>query len=250
MRCPNALLMSVCVGTEALVVPATPRRVFLFDVMDTIVADPFFQGMHLDVFGFATLEGLYAAQDAQVYLDFEAGRIDEETFCARYFDEAERTRRARAGLPTSVDADSVKSYLRKNCRFVDDGDGVMRENAFGMQTLLRELAMRVQGAELHAMSNYGPWWRIFEEELQLSHLLEWSFISCETGLRKPAPEAFQHALHSLGMDADPSAVIFVDDSKANCDAAAALGIDAIHFRGCATELRSAFIARGFKELRV
>mmetsp|Transcript_8294 Transcript_8294/g.18197 ORF Transcript_8294/g.18197 Transcript_8294/m.18197 type:complete len:247 (-) Transcript_8294:182-922(-) len=227
-----------------------PRRVLLLDVMDTIVADPFFLGMHSDVFGYATLEDLYSVQDVQVYHDFESGRIDEQDFCARYYRAEERERRAAAGLPTSIDADAAKAYISEQVRYIDDGAGVVRENAFGMRTLLRELATRVPGLELHALSNYGPWYRLIEDKLQLSRVLEWSFVSCDTGLRKPHPEAFTHALRSVDLEASPSAAIFVDDSKANCAAAAALGIDAIHFRGCVTELRTALIARGFIELRV
>ena len=91
--------------------------------------------------------------------------------------------------------------------------------------------------------------RIIEEELRLSRFLEWSFVSCESGLRKPDPAAYTQALTSLGLAADPSRVVFVDDSRTNCEAAAALGIDAVQFTDVAS-LRAALVERGFTELIV
>ena len=238
-------LLSPHIG--ALAVP--PRRVILFDVMDTIVADPFFGGMHSDVFGCQSLEELYAVKDPDAYLDFERGIIDESTLCERYFSAAEQERRASAGLDRSPKVDDVRAYLRANYRFIDvPADGTKRENSFGMETLLRELRAFCD-ADLHAFSNYGPWWRIIEDELRLSRFLEWSFVSCESGLRKPDPAAYTQALTSLGLAADPSRVVFVDDSRTNCEAAAALGIDAVQFTDVAS-LRAALVERGFTELIV
>ena len=73
---------------------------------------------------------------------------------------------------------------------------------------------------------------------------------CETGFRKPDPRAFSTALDALEVDVSRDTVVFVDDSQANCDAAGALGIDAIHFKGDSADCRTALIARGFPELRV
>ena len=221
--------------------------------MDTIVADPFFQGMHADVFGCASLEELFAVKDEQAYLDFELGRCDERTLCETYFLPAERRRREQAGLAPDVDPDAAKAYLRAHLRFVDDPPGARRENSFGMESLLREIRARCAGCEVHAFSNYGPWWTVVEETMRLSRFLQWSFVSCETGLRKPDRAAYAHALAVLGLEDEPGRAIFVDDSATNCAAAKAMGIDAIHFTGGArgvTDLRAALIARGFQELVV
>jgi FMN phosphatase YigB (HAD superfamily) len=47
------------------------------------------------------------------------------------------------------------------------------------------------------------------------------------GLRKPDPKIFDLALDVLQRDAEE--VAFIDDRQGNCDAAAALGIHAIHY---------------------
>ena len=56
-------------------------------------------------------------------------------------------------------------------------------------------------------------------------------LSSEVRLIKPAPAAYQHTLHGLGVSAEES--LFVDDRKPNIIAARALGIHAIQFRSIA-----------------
>ena len=64
-------LMSTAAAEERGGTP--PPRVLLLDVMDTLVADPFFRGMHRDVFGCETMKDLFAQKDEQAFLDFEVG---------------------------------------------------------------------------------------------------------------------------------------------------------------------------------
>jgi putative hydrolase of the HAD superfamily len=52
--------------------------------------------------------------------------------------------------------------------------------------------------------------------------------SCYVGLRKPDPKFFELALDVLQRDAEEVALI--DDRQGNCDAAQALGIQAIHYQ--------------------
>ena len=67
------------------------------------------------------------------------------------------------------------------------------------------------------------------------HLL----FSCELKLAKPDPECYAHALARLGASAEE--VIFIDDRSENVTAAAALGLQSLHF-GSPGEVRAA-IAR-------
>ena len=53
------------------------------------------------------------------------------------------------------------------------------------------------------------------------------FLSCDLSVRKPHAEYFEHILTVL--DAPPTDVFFVDDSKPNVETAASLGITAHHF---------------------
>jgi hypothetical protein len=63
------------------------------------------------------------------------------------------------------------------------------------------------------------------------------------GLRKPAAESYQVVTSTLGLA--PRDLIFVDDRRANVDAAAAQGWGAHHFTGAAG-LEEALRARGLE----
>jgi putative hydrolase of the HAD superfamily len=52
-------------------------------------------------------------------------------------------------------------------------------------------------------------------------------FSCELKLAKPDPECYERALATLGASAEE--VIFIDDRSENVTAAAALGLQAVHF---------------------
>jgi len=64
------------------------------------------------------------------------------------------------------------------------------------------------------------------------------------GLRKPAPEAFAAVCEHLGVP--PSSCVFVDDRAVNVDAAAAFGMRALRFEGCADALERGLRERGLE----
>lgn len=224
MHAPKMLTLSLLVvawlpACVALVGSATVGarpRVLLLDVLDTLVVDPFFKGMHSDVFGFESMDEFFAAKDNQAYLDFETGAMTEAECFDRYFLDGR-----------AVDVPALRAYLRRKYKFVPK-----------IEPLLAEL-QALPAVELHVLSNYGPWWTLIEEELALSRYVPWTFVSCQTGVRKPEPAAFQIALDRLGVA--PGEVVFVDDSQTNVDAAAALGMRAVRATGDVPALRSALV---------
>ncbi|MFB7673181.1 HAD-IA family hydrolase [Kitasatospora purpeofusca] len=62
----------------------------------------------------------------------------------------------------------------------------------------------------------------------LDDLFDHVFNSAATGLAKPSPRAYEHALATMGLK--PHQVVFTDDSALNADAARSLGMHAHHFR--------------------
>jgi HAD superfamily hydrolase (TIGR01509 family) len=52
-------------------------------------------------------------------------------------------------------------------------------------------------------------------------------LSCDTGMRKPDPKAYEHLLDTLQMP--PEGVVFIDDKIENVEAAKKLGIDAVQY---------------------
>jgi HAD superfamily hydrolase (TIGR01509 family) len=180
-----------------------PPRALLLDVMGTLVHDPSYD----EVLGFlgSSLEQFLAAADREAWGAFERGEIGEETYLRRMFMD----RRA-------VDGEGLREHLVAGYRWLD-----------GMEELVRDLS--ASGVSLHAMSNYPPWYRWIEDKLSLSRYLSWSFVSCNTGLRKPAPDAYRAAVAALGLPA--GACLFVDDREKNCAGAREAGLQAWRFTG-------------------
>ena len=175
------------------------RPVVLFDVMDTLVTDPYYGAMPV-FFGMSRKE-LRKAIHPTSWIEFEEGHISEAEYVARFFD---------VGRP--VDGDALDACLKDAYGWVD-----------GAEHLLADL--QDAGYEMHAFSNYSIWYRIIEEKLRLSRYLQWSFVSCLTGLRKPAQEAYQSAAETLQVDV--SDCLLIDDRTVNVDAAREFGLDAI-----------------------
>ena len=204
----------------------TPRRIILFDVMDTLVIDPFFTGVHT-VLGCESMQDLFKAKRPETYEMYETGEISEDQLWERYFaDDRE------------VDVSAVRKHFIEGYEYIK-----------GMRSLLGEIK-RIGNVECYAFSNYGTLYKEIETKLGLSKCLEWRFVSCDMGVRKPDPGAFDYVVKELGADLQRDVVCFVDDSKTNVAAGDAAGMRSILFEGDSAECRTALIAEGFWELRV
>jgi HAD superfamily hydrolase (TIGR01509 family) len=191
------------------------RPILLFDVMDTLVHEPFFTEMPA-FFGMTQAE-LSAAKHPTAWIEFELGRTSEAEFLASFFRDGRDF--DRAGLRRTV---------RESYRWLP-----------GMEALLAALSSR--GHAIHALSNYPEWYRMIEERLGLSRYLAWSFVSCRTGVRKPDERAFTGAAAALGVA--PAQCLLVDDRETNVAAARALGFGALRFTS-ARELGTELTRRG------
>lgn len=196
------------------------KAVVLFDVMDTLVHEPFHREMP-EFFGMS-MEELLATKHPTAWVEFELGRLTEEEFLGRFFRDGRAFDRA--------------AFLRAVT-------GAYRWLP-GMEELLAELARR--GVEMHALSNYPQWFRTIEERLRLSRFLRWSFVSCLTGVRKPDARAFTGAAAALGRRAEEC--LLIDDREPNCAAARALGMAAVRFTS-AEELGAELARRGLLAAR-
>ena len=96
-----------------------------------------------------------------------------------------------------------------------------------MADLVRRLRRRYRTGLLSNASDVLP--RLLRERYGLNGLFDVEVISAVVGLAKPDPAIFRLALERLGTA--PEATNFVDDYEPNVSAAAALGIQAIHFVG-------------------
>lgn len=177
--------------------------------MDTLVRDPFFT--HMPGFFGHSFKDLVARLQPGTWVEFELGKLGESEFFARFFRDG-----------SAIDGPGLKRCMADGYAWIA-----------GIPSLLAEL--RARDVPMHALSNYPEWYQLVEERLCLSQYLQLSFISCRTGLRKPAPEAFTYACEQL--DVPPDGCLLVDDRAQNCDAARKLGLACIQFDGDVQRLR-------------
>jgi HAD superfamily hydrolase (TIGR01509 family) len=194
--------------------PAARPPVLLFDVMSTLVYDPFHEA--LPGFFDLSLRELIEQVQPGTWVQFELGAIDEAAALARMFRDGR-----------DVDREALIAMLRSTYRWLP-----------GMEALVGEL--RAAGVVMHVLSNYPTWYRLIEAELRLSRYLPWTFVSCHTGVRKPSAQAYLGPAQHLGRPA--SELLLIDDQPVNCEAAKKLGIDALRFRD-ARELRGELRSR-------
>jgi HAD superfamily hydrolase (TIGR01509 family) len=191
------------------------RQIILFDVMGTLVTEPF--STVIPGFFQMSLDELREAKHPTAWIEFEEGRLTEADYVARFF---------RDGRP--VDADALRACVHDAYCWID-----------GMQDLLVDL--KAAGCEMHALSNYPAWYQLIDEKLQLSRFLDWTFVSCKTGVRKPDPQAFLGAAATL--EVDPQQCLFIDDRPVNVNAAQLVGMVAILYHS-AEQLREELADRG------
>ncbi len=182
-----------------IAVPPPTVRVLLFDLMDTVLADPF-----RDALSAATvvpLGELFARRDPDLWPAFERGELSEDDYWAGW---------AEAGI--GFDREAFHRVRRSGTRFLP-----------GMAELLDDLGGHVVRA---TASNYPIW----VDEVAREHLVgrfEHVLASTHLGVRKPDPDFFHRVLAEV--DVAPEHARFIDDRAGNVAAAEAVGIASHRF---------------------
>lgn len=178
-------------------------RAVAFDLMDTVVRDPFREALEAAT-GMALTE-LIERRDPDVYPAFECGHMDEDEYWQHH---------ERAGIP--VDPDRFHEVRRAGTTWLP-----------GMPELLDELAGRVLRV---TASNYAHWVEELATDL-LGDRFDRILASYHLGVRKPDPAFYDRLLARLGLPAET--VAFVDDREGNVEAARAVGLPAHRFEDAA-----------------
>ena len=90
--------------------------------------------------------------------------------------------------------------------------------------------LKERGFAVYFLSNYSHQAiNANREVLDFIPLMDGGVFSCDVGLIKPEPEIYQLLCSKYGLKMEEC--VFIDDKQANTDAAKALGMQAITFRG-------------------
>ena len=187
---------------------------FLFDVMSTLIYDPFFVDVPR---AFQTsLSTFLKNKDRFAWIDFESNRIDEQGFAQRF-------------SPDPTDALRMREAIFANYRWLD-----------GMKKLLQQL--RAQGHSISTLSNYPCWYEELRARMELDSFVDHHFVSYQIEARKPDVQIYAHVLRTLEIDADQA--VFIDDRAENVHAAQSLGITSFCFED-AQKLQQQFFQKGY-----
>ncbi|CAI0559561.1 unnamed protein product [Linum tenue] len=176
--------------------------VLLFDIMDTVVRDPFY-GDIPSFFGMSMQE-LLECKHPTAWMEFEKGMIDEVGLTRPGF-----------GIEFQILVLHIIAASKRASFWVSE-----------MKELLDTLKRR--NYEMHALTNYPVWYEMIEEKLDISAYLSWTFCSCTIGKRKPDPDLYLEVVRRLQVD--PGHCIFIDDRIRNVDAAVEVGMKGVHFK--------------------
>lgn len=87
--------------------------------------------------------------------------------------------------------------------------------------------LKEKGIRVGMLSNIDDRYKKLIRDFGFYEPFEPCLLSCEMGLQKPDPKAYELLLKTLNLPAEE--VVFIDDKEENVDAAKKLGIDAIVF---------------------
>lgn len=178
-------------------------RVVCFDLMDTLVVDPFREA--LEAGAGMPLAELLARRDPDAWPAFESGQISEAEFVERVVPGA------------AFDHEAFTRARQEGYALVP-----------GMRGLLDELEGRVTR---WVASNYPEWIDEVLDRFGLVDQLDGVTVSCREGVCKPDPVFFERLVAQVGHP--PHRCLLVDDRPGNCAAAERAGLRAHHFAGVA-----------------
>lgn len=180
-------------------------------------------GVTLEQLGIAIAAGAERLDGRNPLFELECGRISEERFLEIL----------RVGLEPLI---GERPHLHRFKESYFDGLDPNEE----MIGLMAELSGR--GYRMAILTNnVREWEPIWRAKLPVDEIFATVVDSAFVGMRKPDPEIYELTLERLAGVA-AAECLFVDDTEANCVAAAELGIRAVHFRDNAqaiAQIRSA-----------
>lgn len=174
--------------------------ILIFDLMDTIIDDPFYSNFFLKLQDRQKKIWL-SIKDHEMYLRFEEGKILENEYikCSYKMDPREYK------LPTIP---KMKKIMFKKIEYLP--------GIYDVFSLINEL--RVNGnIKTILASNYSIWYHeVFNKKKELSTWFDFIFFSCEVGVRKPKKEFYEIINQTIERYIEKKEkIIFFDDKLEN-----------------------------------
>ncbi|MCB1174675.1 MAG: hypothetical protein KDK39_13990, partial [Leptospiraceae bacterium] len=205
-------------AAEYYSMPSALKKIILFDMMETLVQDPWPAAIlpllakrRLD------LDEFSAARTPDNFLRFEAGLINEYDFIRQYYRRDLRPQlRQQLPRPERIRKELYRSPIRL---------------LSGVDALLQDLKARQPQAGFHLglASNYSMWYpHILDQHARLLRDgMDFLFFSCEMGRRKPDIRFYQLIQDSLARRFQVTAaelqIWFADDRPENLMAPREMG---------------------------
>jgi 2-haloacid dehalogenase len=105
--------------------------------------------------------------------------------------------------------------------------------------------LKAAGTPLYGLTNWSQeTFPLAQARFPVLDLFDGIVVSGQEGMAKPDPRIFRRLLERFSLAAER--LVFIDDNRANVDAAVALGIHAIHFTDAVT-LRQELVGLGLLE---
>lgn len=180
-------------------------QLILFDMMDTLLADPFFPVLRKMCADQKQIREWSETRTKGVFEKFEKGLITEY----EYFRDFYSTSNHSWWRP-----EKIKKYMFQSIDFLP-----------GMKALFEDCLASQTATGI--ASNYSSW---YQDVIRLRPEIEkadYLFFSCELGERKPSAEFFHKITESLNMQ--PGKILFIDDRIENIKAARSQGWQTFHF---------------------
>jgi len=168
------------------------------------------RGIPLEAFGAALARAAADNGGENPLFELETGRITE----ARFVEQLGAALRDELGRDVDLArfGETFFAHLQPN------------EELFAFMRTLRDRGYRMA----ILTNNVREWEPLWRSMLPIDELFELVVDSGFEGVRKPDPRIYEVTLDRLGVA--PGATLFVDDLEVNCDAARALGMQAVWFR--------------------
>ncbi|MEQ8351598.1 MAG: HAD hydrolase-like protein [Leptospiraceae bacterium] len=182
-------------------------HLLLFDLMDTVLVDPFFPAIRsfLDEDGIRHWAGL---RRPGIFEAFEKGEISErEYFRSFYGDDP-----VPDHMPPVA---KIKKRMFAEVKFRP-----------GIDELLEQLSAR-DDLVLAIASNYSAWYHdVMKKRPELDRWFDYLFFSCEMGVRKPEDRYFEiihESIKRMPQEGEPESIWFFDDRPTNLKPARSRG---------------------------